>query len=128
MVNPFKASSAHDKEGTPEIALSLLPKLLRTLVLMLCSRSFYFSYDLDITRRLGTQLGRSKDLPLHKAIDPLVLSRYCLSPTKQKLTATVLLESPPKYGTREQRTASIRAADHAGLRVTAVLCHSGELL
>ena len=56
---------------TPPIAISLLPKLLKTMTMMLCSRSFFFSYDLDVTRRLGTGV-RKTDLPLHKVADPLV--------------------------------------------------------
>ena len=62
---------------TPEVAVSLLPKLLRTLTFMLCSKSFFFSYDIDITRRLGTQLRKDSGLPLHKVVDPVFFwNRY----------------------------------------------------
>ena len=54
------------------IVNNLLPKLLRTTRMLLTSRSFFFSYDIDITRRLGSQGTKLSDLPLHKCVDPLV--------------------------------------------------------
>jgi hypothetical protein len=53
------------------VAVQLLPKLLRTTKILLGSESFYFSYDHDITRRLGTSTKNSSDLPLSKVVDPL---------------------------------------------------------
>lgn len=52
-------------------ANALMPKLLRTTRMLLESRSFFFSYDLDITRRVGTQGITSPELPLNKSVDPL---------------------------------------------------------
>jgi len=59
------------KEG---VAHSLTPKLLRaTRILLASSRSFFFGYDWDITRRWDTQRkNQSSSLPLHKFVDPLV--------------------------------------------------------
>ena len=54
------------------ITNTLLPKLLRTTRILLESRSFFFSYDLDITRRLGTNDGKGSLIPLYKSADPLV--------------------------------------------------------
>jgi hypothetical protein len=51
---------------------TLLPKLLRTTRMLLGSRSFFFSYELDITRRMGSQNAKNSELPLHKSVDPLV--------------------------------------------------------
>lgn len=51
---------------------SLLPKLLRTTKMILSSRSFYFSYDHDLTHRLGTGSDSSTDIPLYKRVDRLV--------------------------------------------------------
>ena len=51
---------------------TLLPKFLRTTRMLLASRSFFFSYDLDITRRIGTQASKGSDLLLCKSVDPLV--------------------------------------------------------
>lgn len=51
---------------------TLLPKLLRTTRMLLGSRSFFFSYKLDITRRLGTNDGKGSLIPLYKSADPLV--------------------------------------------------------
>lgn len=50
----------------------LLPKLLRITRMLLRSRSFFFSYELDITRRLGTNDDKGSLMPLHKSADPLV--------------------------------------------------------
>ena len=50
----------------------LLPKLLRTTRVLLTSNSFFYSYDMDITRRLGSTSTKASDLPLYKSVDPLV--------------------------------------------------------
>lgn len=50
----------------------LLPKLLRITRMLLRSRSFFFSYELDITRRLGTNDDKGSLMPLHRSADPLV--------------------------------------------------------
>ncbi len=64
--------SAESDNTSTSVANTLLPKLLRTTRLLLGSRSFFFSYDLDITRRLGNQGSRTSELPLYKSVDPLV--------------------------------------------------------
>ncbi|MCJ1402963.1 hypothetical protein MMC11_006185 [Xylographa trunciseda] len=53
------------------VADNLTPKLLKTTKMLLSSHSFYFSYDYDITRRLGTSQIKSSDVPLHKSVDLL---------------------------------------------------------
>ncbi len=53
---------------------ALVPKLLRTTRMLLSSRSFFYSYDLDITRRLGGEIVKNPELPLSKSVDPLVSS------------------------------------------------------
>lgn len=58
--------------GSENVTGTLLPKLLRTTKMLLGSRSFYFSYDHDITRRFGSQEANSSDIPLHNIVDPLV--------------------------------------------------------
>jgi hypothetical protein len=62
-----------DESKSPaEVAKALLPKLLRTTQLYLgSSRSFYFSYDHDLTRSLLIQDSKTSDLPLHQKVDPL---------------------------------------------------------
>ena len=57
-------------------AYTLLSKLLRTTHLLLSSESFFFSYELDITRRLGTQQLVSANTPLYESVDRLV-SSFC---------------------------------------------------
>ncbi|KAL3422503.1 hypothetical protein PVAG01_06659 [Phlyctema vagabunda] len=55
-----------------DVAANLLPKLLRTTqILFGSSRSFFFSYDYDITRSLANRRTTSSELPLHKEVDPL---------------------------------------------------------
>ncbi|KAM0180346.1 hypothetical protein ACHAPC_007663 [Botrytis cinerea] len=72
---PDKGKDIEDIE-TPEnisdIAESMLPKLLRTSqILFGASRSYYFSYDHDITRSLANKRNTNSELPLHKEVDPL---------------------------------------------------------
>ncbi|KAL8943160.1 MAG: hypothetical protein Q9211_001089 [Gyalolechia sp. 1 TL-2023] len=62
---PTNAPLQKDVTGT------LLQKLLRTTRLLFVSRSFFFSYDYDITRRLGDQILKSPGLPLYRRVDPL---------------------------------------------------------
>lgn len=52
-------SSSIDRDLTS----SLSPKLLQTLKALLTSRTFHFSYDLDITRSLATQQPKGLELP-----------------------------------------------------------------
>lgn len=53
-------------------ANALVPKLLRTTRMLLSSRSFFFSYDFDVTRRLGGEMVKNPEIPLSKSVDPLV--------------------------------------------------------
>ncbi|KAL8733152.1 MAG: hypothetical protein Q9166_002344 [cf. Caloplaca sp. 2 TL-2023] len=57
------------------VTSTLLPKLLRTTKILFASRSFFFSYDYDITRRLGDQ-NITPIVPLHRIVDPLVGDRF----------------------------------------------------
>ena len=62
-----------------ENTLPLLSKLLQSTRLILSSRSFYFSYDFNITRRMGDPgMLPSKPL-LHEDIDPLVYTHILLA-------------------------------------------------
>jgi hypothetical protein len=58
---------------TDEHVAALLPKLLRTTSLLFgSSRSFYFSYDYDITKSVSNSRSENgSDLPLHEEVDPL---------------------------------------------------------
>ena len=75
------------------VADSLLPKLLRTAKMLLSSNSFYFSYEYDITRTIGSDQAKATTVPLHKSLDPLVGHHkiFILMPTK---CAPVLVEPP----------------------------------
>lgn len=70
--NETEASNTHKATAT------LLPKLLRTTKMLFGSRSFFFSYEYDITRRLGSQEVRNPEIPIHKIVDPLVSSPFHL--------------------------------------------------
>lgn len=64
---PLPSTAAND-----EAALSLLPKLLRTTQIFFgSSRTFYFSYDYDITRSLANpKVPATPLVPLHAHVDP----------------------------------------------------------
>lgn len=51
---------------------NLAPRILRTTKLFFASRSFYFSYDYDISRSLSRQESNASSVPLHRRFDPLV--------------------------------------------------------
>ena len=57
-------------------ANALVPKLLRTTRMLLSSRSFFFSYDFDITRRIGGDIVKNPEIPLSKSVDPLASILY----------------------------------------------------
>jgi hypothetical protein len=98
-----------------ESTLPLLSKLLRSTRLILSSQSFYFSYDFNITRRMGDpRMLPSKPL-LHEDIDPLVYTHILLACTFGRLTAIVLLESELSLSIHECGFPSISDAYHARL-------------
>jgi hypothetical protein len=72
---PSRPVGQDANDGTPgekDTAIPLLPKLLRSTRLILSSRSFYFSYDFNLTRRLGDpRMLNAKPLG-HEDIDPRV--------------------------------------------------------
>lgn len=51
---------------------NLIPRILKTTNLYFTSRSFYFSYDYDLSRSLSRQESTSASVPLYKRFDPLV--------------------------------------------------------
>ncbi|KAL8738794.1 MAG: hypothetical protein Q9181_000472 [Wetmoreana brouardii] len=59
--------ASHEKDVTS----TLLPKLLRTTKMLFASRSFFYSYDYDITRRIGDHKSKPPDVPLYRSVDPL---------------------------------------------------------
>ncbi|KAL8678913.1 MAG: hypothetical protein Q9186_004770 [Xanthomendoza sp. 1 TL-2023] len=67
-----------DAHGAPttilqgqDVTSTLLPKLLRTTKMLFASKSLFYSYDYDITRRLGDQKVKATNIPLHRCVDPL---------------------------------------------------------
>lgn len=51
---------------------SLTPKLLRTAHIWFgSSKSFFFSYDIDITRSIASRTATTSHIPLHKVADPV---------------------------------------------------------
>ena len=84
-----------DSLTTDNIGNTLLPKLLRTTKMVLASGNFFFSYDYDLTRRFGSQGGYNRDIPLHRAVDPLVMLPYIsfIGVGNKLMFSTVFLES-----------------------------------
>ncbi|KAK2821855.1 hypothetical protein FQN49_007605, partial [Arthroderma sp. PD_2] len=83
------ASAVDDQESkdTSETALTdarthdLMPKLLKYTKMMFGSRSFYFSYDYDITRRFGPLDPASAHVPLCHQANPLYFwNRHLMKP------------------------------------------------
>ncbi|WYZ41375.1 hypothetical protein EsH8_V_000270 [Colletotrichum jinshuiense] len=74
--SPTKSSASQlalDETDEPVPTSTLLPKLLRTTqILFGSSRSFFFSYDFDITRRWASRsTSHSNEVPLHERVDPM---------------------------------------------------------
>ncbi|CUS10679.1 unnamed protein product [Tuber aestivum] len=77
-----------------EVAHSLTPKLLYTTrILLASSRSFFFSYDWDITRTWSKERkSRGSSLPLHEFVDPLFFwNRALQSPFLESGNGTFVL-------------------------------------
>lgn len=74
-------------------AESLLPKLLRMAHIWFGeSKSFYFSYDVDITRSLEKKGTHVADAPLHHTADPLFFwNRNLLQPFEEANESALLL-------------------------------------
>lgn len=61
--------------------VELLPKLLRYTKLLFSSQNFFFAYDYDLTRQIGTQEPCNGYRPLHTVVDPLYFwNRHLTSP------------------------------------------------
>lgn len=58
---------------------TLIPRILKTTNLYFTSRSFYFSYDYDLSRSLSRQESSSASVPLYKRFDPLVSIFFVIS-------------------------------------------------
>lgn len=66
------AVSAPEPEEEGVRTYELMPKFLHFTKMIFASRSFYFSYDYDITRRFGVAESQVPSLPLFRLVDPLV--------------------------------------------------------
>jgi SacI homology domain len=111
---PTKDSSVKEKEVTRnavDSTVALLPKILRSTKMILSSKSFYFSYDINITRRLSSSgLSDLEDTKI-ASYDPLVSSPCTLAFTK--LTWKVLLEPLVGYPLLPSWTRHVPHADYA---------------
>lgn len=74
--------STSKNEQAKDSAANLLPKLLRTTQFFFgSSRSFYFSYDYDITRSFRNRQPIKLEVPLHTQVDPLYFwNRHIVQP------------------------------------------------
>lgn len=73
------AAKCDDREGGSAAeapmegsGVQLLPKLLKTTKMILSAASFFFSYDVDLTRRLDKRYTSEPNSLLHEVADPLV--------------------------------------------------------
>jgi hypothetical protein len=65
----------HAVEESPDAPqIPLLPKLLTVSKTFFGSRSFFFSYDYDLSRNIANQPNASSSVPLFRTFDPLVSS------------------------------------------------------
>ena len=69
-----KQALESDVSGSPPV--NITNKLLRTTRMLLESRSFFFSYELDITRGLGMNDKNISVMRLYKFADPLVSQSF----------------------------------------------------
>ncbi|KAG9234878.1 SacI homology domain-containing protein [Amylocarpus encephaloides] len=100
-----KAKVLTDKgKESSDVAGALLPKLLRSTRLYFgTSRSFYFSYDYDLTRSFLNHDTSNSDLPLYKRADPLFFwNRHITQPFIDAGQTTLVL--PLLQGFVGQRT------------------------
>lgn len=68
-------------EAKSDQTVELLPKLLRYTRLLFSSQNFFFAYDYDLTRQIGTQEPCNGYRPLHTVVDPLYFwNRHLTSP------------------------------------------------
>lgn len=81
-----------------DVTSTLLPKLLRTTKILFASHSFFFSYDYDITRRLGDHKAKTPGLPLHRIVDPLVSRSIELVETTPATNASLVVLLEPASG------------------------------
>lgn len=97
-----------DYEKASTEASDLLPKLLRTVQIFFgSSRSFYFSYDFDLTRNLEKRASfPNKQAPLYAQVDPIFFwNRNLLQPFMQAGQETVAL--PVMQGFVGQRAFTV---------------------
>lgn len=66
---PATSVKQPSKASREEVA-AMIPKIVRSAKLVLTSRSCFFSYDFDLTRRLGLLQGKAAP-PTRSAMDPL---------------------------------------------------------
>lgn len=62
------------------LTTSLIPKLVQTTKLLFNSRTFFFSYDLDISHSLGSQRRGTSEMALHKQFDQQVYICHSMRP------------------------------------------------
>ncbi|KAJ9638276.1 hypothetical protein H2199_006963 [Coniosporium tulheliwenetii] len=59
------------EDPSQDVVTSMMPKIVRTTRLYFSSRSFFYSYDYDISHSIGKQSTGHSSLPLFKLFDPL---------------------------------------------------------
>lgn len=92
-----------------ELTSTLLPKLLRSTKMLFSSRNFFFSYDFDITRSIGSQDLNKSQPPSYQSVDPFYFwNRHLVQPFIDSNQSSFAL--PLMQGFVGQSAFSIKAA------------------
>ncbi|KAI9808150.1 MAG: hypothetical protein M1825_004607 [Sarcosagium campestre] len=116
----FSRRSSRLKPGleADNVTSTLLPKLLRTTKMLFSSRSFFFSYDIDLTRSLMSAHPTVTDLPLHKTVDSTYFwNRFIQLPFIDGHHDQFVI--PLLQGFVGQRTFSLKKGDGTGQDIVA---------
>lgn len=73
--NPANEHQDSAREARKNGSMMLRPKLLRTTKMLLSSRNFFYSYDLNITRRFGHADQKFAEEPSGEALETMVRTR-----------------------------------------------------
>ncbi|KAI4816178.1 hypothetical protein E4T44_10583, partial [Aureobasidium sp. EXF-8845] len=106
---------------------TLIPRILKTTNLYFTSRSFYFSYDYDLSRSLSRQESSSASVPLYKRFDPLYFWNHNLTePLVEAGQHNLVL--PVIQGFIGQRAFTIDAAENAENKIVDAKQEASEVV
>jgi hypothetical protein len=115
---PDESNETGPSKRTPhEAAVKMLPKIIRTTKLLFSSGGFYFSYDINLTKRMSGVAARSRGpVSLDSPEEQVWELSTCLPAPLLTIRDTVLLEQAPSVAVLQRRAIFCDHADHAGIR------------